>query len=170
MASDKRIITYRNRGFFERFSVAVSRATGTTAAFVCAAGFVLVWIITGPLFDFSQTWQLFINTGTTIITFLMVFIIQRAQNKDSVAINLKLNELVAAHKLSSNRLINAEDLTEDELQLLHRYYRHLAEMAKQAANLQESHSIEEAEEWHKTKRGHHASRHTNQSKNNDLSG
>ena len=103
----------------ERFSTAVTRWTGGTSAFVVALGVIVVWAVTGPLFAFSDTWQLVINTGTTIVTFLMVFLIQRAQNKDSRAIHLKLNELVAAMKGASNRLIDAEDLTEDELELLH---------------------------------------------------
>lgn len=142
-------------GIFERFSMRISKATGTTAAFISAATLILLWLIAGPFFDFSPTWQLIINTGTTIITFLMVFVIQRAQMKDSLAIHLKLNELVASHELSSNRLINSEDMTEEELQLLHTYYQKLAEMAKNSMNLQESHSIEEAEAWHERKKAHH---------------
>jgi low affinity Fe/Cu permease len=152
------------RGFFEQLSVWVSQATGTTGAFIGAAGLILVWLISGPFFGYSETWQLFINTGTTIITFLMVFVIQRAQNKDSVAIHLKLNELVAAHELSSNRLVGVEDLTEDELQVLQKYYRRLAEMAKTANNLQESHSIEEAEAWHQSKSEHRSTRRKSKKK------
>ena len=98
------------------------RWTGSTIAFVLACLVVVVWVATGPLFDFSNTWQLVINTGTTIVTFLMVFLIQRAQNKDSLAIQLKLNELVAAMAGASNRLIDCEDLTEEELRTLHRHY------------------------------------------------
>jgi len=78
---------------------------------------VLIWAITGPVFDFSETWQLVINTGTTIVTFLMVFLIQKAQNKDSLAIQLKLNELVAAHEFASNRLVDIESMKEYELKL-----------------------------------------------------
>jgi len=85
-----------------------------------AAATVLVWLVSGPFFGYSETWQLVINTGTTIVTFLMVFLVQRAQNKDSRAIHLKLNEVVAAMRGSSNRLINVEGLTEDEVQALHR--------------------------------------------------
>jgi low affinity Fe/Cu permease len=157
----------RKHGIFERFSMQISRATGTTGAFICAAALITFWLITGPFFDFSPTWQLIINTGTTIITFLMVFVIQRAQIKDSLAIHLKLNELVAAHKLSSNRLINAEDLTEEELHLLHTYYTRLAEMAKHSMNLQESHSIEEAEAWHNRKKAHREENRSKRSENND---
>ena len=106
----------------ERFSSAVTRWTGSTQAFILATAIVLVWGLTGPLFGFSDTWQLVINTGTTIVTFLMVFLIQRSQNKDSLATQLKLNELVAAIKGASNRLIDVEDLSEDELRVLHRHY------------------------------------------------
>ena len=96
-----------------------------------AAPVIIVWLVTGPLFHFSDTWQLVINTGTTIVTFLMVFLIQRAQNKDSLAIQLKLNEIVAAIPGASNRLIDVEDLSEAELKRLHQFYARLAEMAKQ---------------------------------------
>jgi low affinity Fe/Cu permease len=150
----------------EGFSVWVSRATGSTPAFVAAAGAIVLWLMAGPFFDFSAGWQLVINTGTTIITFLMVFVIQRAQNKESVAIQLKLNELVAAHELSSNRLVCVEDMTEHELHTLQKYYRRLAEMSKGSENLQESHSIEEAEQWHSHKTGQ-ISRRTKKNKNND---
>ena len=137
----------------ERFSTAVTRWTGGTAAFVVALGVIVVWAVTGPLFAFSDTWQLVINTGTTIVTFLMVFLIQRSQNKDSRAIQLKLNELVAAMNGASNRLIDAEDLTEDELNTLHKYYAQLADMAKRQSKLTESHSIEEAAQRHASKGG-----------------
>lgn len=120
-------------------------------AFTLALLIILTWIVTGPYFDFSDTWQLVINTGTTIVTFLMVFLIQRMQNKDSRAIHLKLNELVAALEGPSNRLIDVEDLTEEELEILSSYYRKLAEMAKKEKNLAVSHSIEEATELHKAK-------------------
>jgi low affinity Fe/Cu permease len=113
---------------------------------------VLVWLATGPIFNYSDTWQLIINTGTTIVTFLMVFLIQRSQNKDALALQLKLNELVAAMKGASNRLIDVEDLDEDELRILHRHYRTLAKLAKRDARLTESHSIEEAETRHGAKR------------------
>ena len=136
----------------ERFSTAVTRWTGGTPAFVIALAVIVVWAATGPLFAFSDTWQLVINTGTTIVTFLMVFLIQRAQNKDSKAIHLKLNELVAAMKGASNRLIDAEDLTEDELELLHRHYEELVVLARQDRDLAESHSVEEARSRHSEKK------------------
>lgn len=157
------------RSVFEHFSVLVSKATGTTAAFITAAGLIIVWLVAGPFFDFSSSWQLVINTGTTIITFLMVFVIQRAQNKDSVAIHLKLNELIAAHELSSNRLVSVEELTEDELIILQQYYHHLAKIAKRTGHLQESHSIDEAESLHTSKEQVHQTRRKSR-KNNDPQG
>ncbi|MCW3072505.1 MAG: low affinity iron permease family protein [Bacteroidetes bacterium] len=132
--------------FFERFAASVTKATGSTPAFLIALLLVLVWLFTGPIFDYSETWQLVINTGTTIITFLMVFLIQKSQNKDSLAIQLKLNELVAAHEYASNRLVNVEDMTEDELKTIQKYYRKLSQFSKEEQNLQKSHSIDEAEE------------------------
>jgi low affinity Fe/Cu permease len=137
----------------ERFATAVTRWTGTTSAFAVAAAIILVWGLIGPMFAYSDTWQLVINTGTTIVTFLMVFLIQRSQNKDSLAIHLKLNELVAAMNGASNRLIDVESLTEDELHVLHRYFSKLAAMAKHDTTLTQSHSVEEAQERHKRKVG-----------------
>jgi low affinity Fe/Cu permease len=128
----------------ERFSSAVARWTGGSVAFASALAIVVVWAVTGPLFHFSDTWQLVINTGTTIVTFLMVFLIQRSQNKDNLALQLKLNELVAAIEGASNRLIDVEDLSEDELDTLHRYYAELSRLAKEAGKLSASHSVEEA--------------------------
>src|SRR4051812_27669174 len=96
----------------ERFTVWVTRWMGSVHAFVLALLIVLAWAVTGPIFNFSDTWQLVINTGTTIVTFLMVFIIQRAQNKDTLAVQLKLNEVIAALRGASNRLIDVEDLPE----------------------------------------------------------
>jgi low affinity Fe/Cu permease len=133
---------------FEKLSSAVTRATGSTPAFVVAALIIILWLLTGPLFQYSDTWQLVINTGTTIVTFLMVFLIQRSQNKESVAIQLKLNELVASSRHASNRLIDVEDLTEDELLLLHKFYSELARMSKLDKTMHQSHTIEEAKELH----------------------
>jgi low affinity Fe/Cu permease len=126
--------------------------TGSTSGFVWALGVVVVWLVTGPIFKYSDTWQLVINTGTTVVTFLMVFLIQRTQNKDSLALQLKLNELVAAMKGASNRLISIEDLSEEELRTLHSHYLKLADMAGRDARLTESHSIEEAEARHRSKK------------------
>jgi len=137
---------------FENFSAVVSKAAGTTGAFVIALGFVLVWLLTGPVFHFAEEWQLIINTGTTIITFLMVFVIQKAQNKDALAIQLKLNELVAASRHASNRLVSVEDLTEEDLRVLQKFYSKLAVLAKKEETMQESHSIEDAEDAHNLKK------------------
>jgi low affinity Fe/Cu permease len=137
----------------ERFSATATRWTGSSSAFGLACATILLWAITGPVFGFSNTWQLVINTGTTIVTFLMVFLIQRAQNKDSRAIQLKLNELVAAMEGASNRLIDVEDLSEQELDALHRHYQRLVQMARQDAKLTQSHSVEEAEARHERKAG-----------------
>jgi low affinity Fe/Cu permease len=139
----------------ERFSRTATEGTGTSTAFILACLVIIVWLVTGPLFNFSDTWQLVINTGTTIVTFLMVFLIQRSQNKDALAIHLKLNEIVAALEGASNRLIDVEDLTEEEIKTLHKHYQRLVEMAKQDIKLTQSHSIEEADVRHKAKHSKH---------------
>jgi low affinity Fe/Cu permease len=141
----------RRGNVLERFSSTVTGWTGSTSAFILAATIVLVWALTGPLFNYSDTWQLVINTGTTIVTFLMVFLIQRSQNKDSLATQLKLDELVAAVKGASNRLIDVEDLSEEELHMLHEHYARLVTMAKKEGDFKKSHSIEEAEVRHSSK-------------------
>jgi len=138
----------------ERGSQLITRWTGSSMAFALAAPGLVAWLASGPLFHFSDTWQLVINTGTTIVTFLMVFLIQRAQNKDALAIQLKLNELVAAMQGASNRLIAVEELSERELDALHQHYCRLADMAKRDMDLLKSHSIEEAEHRHLEKARH----------------
>lgn len=138
--------------FFDRFATAVTRVTGQPVTFFTALAVVIVWAVTGTMFGFSDTWQLVINTGTTIITFLMVFVIQQSQNKDTVALHLKLNELIAATKGASNRLIDIEDLTDDELQTLKKFYVKLADLAEKEKDLFATHSIDEAENNHQTKR------------------
>src|SRR5262245_52799227 len=141
----------RRAPVFERLAQAVTAFSGSTPALVMAGAVVLLWALSGPLFGFSQTWQLVINTGTTVVTFLMVFLIQRAQNKESLAVQLKLNEIVAAVQGASNRLVNVEDLTEEELRTLHRHYEALARLAKEEADLHASHSVDEAEGRHRDK-------------------
>ena len=139
----------KNRAnLLERFSHQATRATGTSYAFLLAVAAIVIWGITGPIFRFSNTWQLVINTGTTIVTFLMVFLIQRAQNKDAVAIHLKLNEIVAAMEGASNRLIDVEDLSEAEIAALRNYYLKLIQLAKKDDVLTNTHSIEEATSSH----------------------
>jgi low affinity Fe/Cu permease len=139
----------------EEFSLKATQATGTSTAFILALAVLVVWGLSGPLFHFSDTWQLVINTGTTIVTFLMVFLIQRTQNKDALAIHMKLNEIVAALEGASNRLIDVEDLTEGEIQTLHKHYQRLVAMAKEDLKLTQSHSIEEAEARHNIKHSRH---------------
>jgi low affinity Fe/Cu permease len=135
----------------EQLSARVTDWVGSSRAFAMALAVIVAWAVTGPLFGFSDTWQLVINTGTTIVTFLMVFLIQRSQNKDSLAIHLKLNELVAAVNGASNRLIEVESLSEEELDLLRQHYHKLVTMAKRDINLTQSHSVEEAELRHNRK-------------------
>jgi len=135
----------------EKLSYQATKATGTSVAFILAVSVIIIWAITGPLFNYSDTWQLVINTGTTIVTFLMVFLIQRAQNKDATAIHLKLNEIVAALEGASNRLIDVEDLSEPEIAALRTYYRKLIDLAKTDDILTATHSIEEAATRHGTK-------------------
>jgi low affinity Fe/Cu permease len=135
----------------ERFAQWATWSAGSSRAFSVAVAVVLVWLVTGPFFHFCDTWQLVINTGTTIVTFLMVFLIQRSQNKDSLAIQLKLNELVAAVKGASNRLINIEDLSEEEVHALQKHFQKLVELAKKDRLLTRSHTIEEAVERHEEK-------------------
>lgn len=139
--------------FFERFANKITVWTGSPIAFGTAAAIIIVWAISGPIFNFSETWQLVINTGTTIITFLMVFLIQKSQNKDSKAIQLKLNELIAANRYTSNRMVDIEDLTETELDELHKFYGRLATLAKKEGDIHKSHSIDAAHHlWEKKKK------------------
>lgn len=137
---------------FDKFASGVSKAAGSTYAFLVAFSFVMIWAIAGPVFNFSESWQMVINTGTTIITFLMVFLIQKAQNKDSLAIQLKLNELVAAHKYASNRMVDVENMTEEELKVIQKYYSKLSDFTKKEESLQQTHSIDEAHEHHDLKK------------------
>ena len=137
--------------FFERVSERVTRWAGSTLAFMIGVAIIVVWGALGPVFGYSNTWQLVINTGTTIVTFLMVFLIQRSQNKDALAIHLKLNELVAAVRGASNRLIDAEAFSEEELRTLERFYGELAQLARQDSDFARSRSIEEARSRHALK-------------------
>ena len=138
--------------FFEKLASNVTNATGSNAAIIIAFSIVIAWLICGPFLHYSEQWQLVINTGTTIITFLMVFLIQKSQNKDALAIHLKLNELVAAHELASNRLVDVENMSEEELKVIQKYYSKLSTFTKKEENLQQSHSIDEAEVNHNIKK------------------
>ena len=136
---------------FEKISSIVTKASGSTGAFITAFLVIIAWLISGPFFGYSDTWQLVINTGTTIITFLMVFLIQRSQNKDSIAIHLKLNELIVGEQLANNRLVSVEGLSEDELKVLQKFYLHLALLAKEDISVEESHSTLVANARHERK-------------------
>jgi low affinity Fe/Cu permease len=141
----------KKKNLFERFSNWATNATGSSGAFIGAFAVIIIWGVTGPLFHYSDTWQLVINTGTTIVTFLMVFLIQKSQNKDSKAIHLKLNELIASHQGASNRMVDIEDITEKELDQLHKFYVELADLAEEEDDITCTHSIDAAKENHTTK-------------------
>lgn len=129
----------------EDFSIATTRWAGSSWAFAIAAAVVLSWAISGPIFNYSETWQLVINTGTTIVTFLMVFLIQRSQNKESLAVQVKLNELLAAHQGASNNLINIEEMSEEEITRLHERFSTLSSRLERLSDQSSSHSIAEAQ-------------------------
>lgn len=138
---------------FDRFAGRITLWMGSPWAFLGAMLAVVVWAATGPLYHFSENWQIVINTGTTIVTFLMVFVIQQSQNKDSLAIHIKLNELLAAHEHASNRVVAVEDLDEQELMTLRTFYCELSRRAAEDGGVKESHSLDEAEVVHARKRG-----------------
>jgi low affinity Fe/Cu permease len=119
--------------------------------FTVAIGSVVLWAVSGPMFGFSETWQMVINTGTTIVTFLMVFLIQQSQNKDSLAVHIKLNELLASHERASNHLVAVEDLDESDLATLRTFYCKLAELAKEESDIRQTHSLDDAKAIHASK-------------------
>ena len=129
---------------FEKISNTITTYSGSSPVFLAAVGVILLWAVSGPVFHFSNTWLLIVNTGTSIITFLMVFLIQKSQNKESIAVQLKLNELIAANNGASNRLLNIQDLSEDQLKTLYEHYRTLVELTQKAKSNTQSHSIEDA--------------------------
>lgn len=135
-----------NKNRFESLADKVTQWSGSSYAFGFAAGMIVLWLICGPVFKYSDTWQLVINTGTTIITFLMVFVIQKSQNKDSKAIQLKLNEIIAASKEASNRLVDVEDMDEDDIDTLHTFYEKISSECENDEDLHTSHSIDRAKE------------------------
>ncbi|OYZ87456.1 MAG: hypothetical protein B7Y01_04930, partial [Xanthobacter sp. 17-67-6] len=120
------------RPFFTRLAHEVSRYAGKPATFVCAVGIILIWGATGPLFGYNDTWQLIINTSTTIVTFLMVFLIQNSQNRDTAALQIKLDELIARTEGPRNALLDLEDLDEETLDKLRLEYALLADRAREA--------------------------------------
>ena len=141
----------KNPSTLERISSTVTRISGSSTAFIVAFLVIIAWILSGPIFDYSDTWQLVINTGTTIITFLMVFLIQRSQNKDSIALHLKLNELIVVQELASNRLVCVEEISEEDLKVLKKFYKHLADLTEDQLPIDETHSIAKANTNHKKK-------------------
>lgn len=134
-----------HHAFGEGVAQAIAQWTGSTAALVIATGLVLVWGLSGPIFHFSDTWQLVINTGTSILTFLMVFLIQRSQNKDAIAIQIKLNELIAAMEGASNRMVSAEDLSEKELLRLKARYQALVDRTPGSPATRAAASVEDTD-------------------------
>ena len=126
--------------FFTKISNWVSRKTGQPMAFILACIIILVWIITGPLFHFSDTWQLVINTATTIVTFLMVFLIQSTQNRDTTALQLKLDELIYVTKRAHNAMLDIEELSDDELDLIRKNYKTIASHARKKVKIEKLYS------------------------------
>ena len=154
MVNNKTYKASRFNKIFDKIATRITRLAGSPFSSIMAVLLIVVWLITGPVFGFSDTWQLVINTLTTIITFIMVFIIQQSQNKDTTAIQLKLNELIACEKKASNRLIAVEDLTEEELIVLKEFYTKLTKLSKDEKTLHTSHSLDEANEMHMQKIAH----------------
>ena len=120
----------KSRSRFTRFAKWTARVSGRPVTFMIAVVVILAWVITGPIFGFSDTWQLVINTGTTIVTFLMVFLIQNTQNRDSEAVQIKLDELIRAVKGAHNALLDLEELEDEELDRMRAYYERIAERAR----------------------------------------
>jgi low affinity Fe/Cu permease len=120
----------KSKSWFSRFAKWTARATGRPVTFIAAVAVIIIWAITGPIFGFSDTWQLIINTGTTIITFLMVFLIQSTQNRDSEAMQVKLDELIHVMKGAQNALLDLEELEEEELDRIRAVYQKIAEQAR----------------------------------------
>ncbi|HSH66184.1 MAG TPA: low affinity iron permease family protein [Bacteroidia bacterium] len=143
--SDSPNVSGFSRGY-NKIAAKITQATGSPFSSIAAILIIIGWLVCGPVFGFSDTWQLVINTGTTIITFIMVFIIQQSQNKDTSAIQLKLNELIACDERASNRLVSIEELTDEELRVLKKFYSHLALLSKEGKDLHSSHSLDEAKD------------------------
>ena len=138
--------------FIEKWSSKITQGAGSTIALVFAFMLVLMWSLSGLIFHYTEHWALVMGTGSSVITFLMVFLIQKSQNKHSLSIQLKLNELVAANELASNRLVNVEGMTEEELKIIQKYYSKLSDFAKKQESLQQSHSIDEMHQEHEIKK------------------
>ncbi len=141
----------KDSSFLEKAAINATVVAGKTTTFVFAFSLVMLWLALGFTYDFSEHWFLIFTTVPTVITFLMVFLLQKSQNKDSLAIQLKLNELVAAHEAASNRLVSVENMTEDELNVLKKYYGKLSDFAAKEQSMQQSHSIDEIHAEHDIK-------------------
>ena len=144
MNKQKSIRLSGTHSVFDRFAGKVTQYAGSPWAFALSLVSILLWGTTGPMFHFSENWQMVVNTGTTIVTFLMVFLIQQSQNKDSLAVHIKLNELLAAHELASNRVVAIETLDEADLATLRKFYCQLAEEAEEDGGIKQSHSLDDA--------------------------
>jgi low affinity Fe/Cu permease len=129
---------------FNNLSGDILKVSGSPVTFLCALLIVLIWGIAGPFCHFSDTWHEVMNTGITIITFFMVFVIQQAQNKDTMSLQMKLNELIAATKGASNRVINIEEMSEEELKTLKKFYAKLSDLSEKDGNFGAAHSVDEA--------------------------
>jgi len=134
------------RAWFRRFADVTSNAVGSPWAFIIAVVVVAVWAVTGPLFRFSDTWQLVINTGTTIVTFLMVFLIQNTQNRDAKAIHLKLDELLRGTKGARTAMVNLEHLSDDELEKLQAQFESIQKLRSNQLHSEAKDLIDDAEE------------------------
>ncbi|MEP7257090.1 MAG: low affinity iron permease family protein [Flavitalea sp.] len=143
----------QHKSVFDKISSKITRVAGSPSASIVSIILIIVWGASGPIFHFSDTWQLVINTSTTIITFLMVFVIQQTQNKDTTALHLKLNELIACNEKASNRLVDIEDLSDKELQALKKFYIKLADLAEKESDLYSTHSLDDAKQVHELKKG-----------------
>ena len=136
----------------DRIASKIVNIAGKTGTVLIVFVFVCSWAVAGFFLQFSPRWEMMIGTASSVITILMVFLILKSQNKDSLSIQLKLNELVASNEMASNRLVNIEGMTEDELKVIHKYYSRLSDFTKKQTTLQESHSIDEIHEDHKIKK------------------
>jgi low affinity Fe/Cu permease len=142
----------RSVNIIEYYASKITTGAGSNATLLIAFIVVMIWCISGAFMHFSEQWALIMSTGSSAITFLMVFLIQKSQNKDSMATQLKLNELVAANELASNRLVDVEGMTEEELKVIQKYYSKLSIFSQKQESLQQSHSIDEQHEEHEIKK------------------
>lgn len=144
MADNTSTSSRHRRNWFGQLANAVTRAAGSSYAFLSAVALVLLWTAAGPLFQFSAAWQSAITSVTGLITFLMVFLIQQAQNRGTLAIQLKLNELISSNSAANNRLVDIEQLSPEELDVVKKFYVRLAARTETAVNVHASHSLDEA--------------------------